>query len=109
MWLPVWAPPATSEQLKQLQRYTSNFVLALDADAAGQSATIRGLNQARQALGTMPRANRRLWRCPHYAAAGRHSSILSMPEGKDPDEFIRKNPGLASVGQTGKAAGRLLC
>lgn len=38
----------TSGTAQQLQRYTSNFVLALDADAAGQSATIRGLNQARQ-------------------------------------------------------------
>jgi DNA primase len=27
----------TPEQLRQLQRYTNNFVLALDADAAGQA------------------------------------------------------------------------
>ncbi len=40
----------TAEQLRQLQRYTNNFVLALDADAAGQAATIRALSQARQAL-----------------------------------------------------------
>ena len=38
----------TEEQLRQLHRYTDNFILALDADAAGQQATLRGLNQARQ-------------------------------------------------------------
>ncbi len=40
----------TSEQLRQIQRYTRKFVFALDADSAGQQATIRGLNQARQGL-----------------------------------------------------------
>jgi DNA primase len=35
----------TPDQLRQLQRYTKNFVLALDADAAGQQATIRKLRQ----------------------------------------------------------------
>lgn len=83
----------TSEQLKQLQRYTSNFVLALDADAAGQSATIRGLNQARQALGTMRKPTVGSGGVRMTERLGADLSILSMPEGKDPDEFIRKNPG----------------
>ena len=40
----------TETQIKQLRRYTSTIVLALDADAAGQAATLRGISQAREAL-----------------------------------------------------------
>lgn len=80
----------TEEQLQQLQRYTNNFVLALDADAAGQQATLRGLNQARQALGRVQK--------PSVGAGGRihleerlaaNLLIASIPQGKDPDDLIR--------------------
>ncbi|MFN8445779.1 MAG: DNA primase [Caldilineaceae bacterium] len=81
----------TAEQLKQLQRYTSNYVLALDADAAGQSATIRGLNQARQSLGKLRKPTVGSGGIRMTERLGANLSILSMPEGKDPDEFIRKN------------------
>jgi DNA primase len=37
----------TEAQLKLLKRLTRNFVLALDADAAGNAATLRGINTAR--------------------------------------------------------------
>jgi len=83
----------TAEQLKQLQRYTDNFVLALDADSAGQQATIRGLNQARQALSKV--------RKPTFTTQGRlnieerlaaNLNIVSMPPGQDPDDLIRQNP-----------------
>ncbi len=82
----------TSEQLQQLQRYTDNFVLALDADAAGQQATLRGLNQARQALSRTTK--------PRMTATGRMSfeerlsanlKIVSMPAGRDPDDVIRQD------------------
>jgi DNA primase len=82
----------TTDQLQQLQRYTQNFVLALDADAAGQQATIRGLNQARQALGRVAK--------PTVTAGGIHMEerlganlfICAMPEGEDPDDVIRQQP-----------------
>ena len=83
----------TTEQLRQLQRFTDSFVLALDADSAGQQATIRGLNQARQALDRV--------RKPAFRPGGalrmeeRLSAklfILSMPEGQDPDDVIRQDP-----------------
>ena len=45
----------TTDQLRQLHRYTDNFILALDADTAGQQATLRALNQARQALKRKPK------------------------------------------------------
>ena len=40
----------TEPQLRQLKRYTKRFILALDADAAGQKATMRGLQVARETL-----------------------------------------------------------
>ena len=63
-------------------RFASKIVLALDSDEAGQSALRRSLDVARQALAK--------------DFAGRLSvdlRILLMPEGKDPDDFIRKSPG----------------
>ncbi len=82
----------TPEQLRQLQHFTSNFVLALDADAAGQQATIRGLNQARQSLARV--------RKPVAGPAGLEFEqrlnanlfITRMPEGRDPDDVIRADP-----------------
>jgi DNA primase len=83
----------TEDQLRQLQRYTNNFVLALDADSAGQQATIRGLNGARQALKRV--------RKPVVTPSGRvriesrlaaNLRIVALPEGKDPDDLIRKDP-----------------
>jgi len=83
----------TTDQLQQLQRYTDNFVLALDADVAGQQATIRGLNQARQALAKVTK--------PTVTASGRvelierlgaNLYISAMPQGLDPDDVIRQDP-----------------
>ena len=82
----------TEEQLRQLHRYTDNFILALDADAAGQQATLRGLNQARQALKRKAK--------PVLTGTGRmhvehrlsaNLRITTLPEGRDPDDIIRQN------------------
>ncbi len=78
----------TSDQLRQLERYTRNFVMALDADAAGQAATIRGLNQARQALTRVSKPvltpGRGVQMTERLDATLR---IISMPEGMDPDDW----------------------
>lgn len=85
----------TEEQLRQIQRYTDNFILALDADAAGQQATIRGLNQARLALKRKAK--------PVFSASGRmrvehrlsaNLRITALPEGRDPDDILRQDPDL---------------
>ncbi|MBX3054753.1 MAG: DNA primase [Caldilineaceae bacterium] len=85
----------TEEQLRQLQRYTNNFVLALDADNAGQQATIRGLNQARQALQRVSK--------PVIAPNGRvrledrlvaDLRIVALPQGRDPDDIVREDADL---------------
>ena len=82
----------TEEQLRQLHRYTDNFILALDADTAGQQATLRGLNQARQALKRKAK--------PVLTATGRmhvehrlsaNLRITTLPENRDPDDIIRRN------------------
>lgn len=62
-------------------RYARRVVLALDADAAGQNATRRSLEVARQAL--------------EADYAGRMSvdmRILQIPDAKDPDDLIREAP-----------------
>lgn len=85
----------TSEQLRQLERYTSNFVLALDADSAGEAATIRGLNQARQALTRVSKhtllSGRRQLTTDRLDASLR---IIAMPAGMDPDDVVRREPAL---------------
>lgn len=83
----------TEEQLRLLKRYTRCFVLALDADAAGTEAMLRGLEVAQEALDTQA--------VPVPTASGyvRYESrldaelrILLLPAGKDPDELIRADP-----------------
>jgi DNA primase len=93
----------TPEQLQQLQRYTSNFVLALDADAAGQAATMRGLNQARQALTRVRKPTVTSVGLRFEERLGAQLLIVSMPEGRDPDDVIRANPAeWATLIQTAK-------
>jgi DNA primase len=59
-------------QVELIKRYTDNVVLSFDMDVAGDSATKRGIDQAIE--------------------AGLNVKILQLPEGKDPDECIRKDP-----------------
>ncbi|MFW5692406.1 MAG: DNA primase [Chloroflexota bacterium] len=72
----------TETQLKMLvPRYAQRVILALDADAAGQNATRRSLETARQTL--------------EADYAGRMSvdiRVLQIPEAKDPDDLIREQP-----------------
>ncbi len=78
----------TEAQLRQIKRYSSNLTLALDPDAAGDQATLRGLEAARQIL-------EREWQ-PALGPDGlvRQESrlkaqlrIATLPDGLDPDEL----------------------
>ena len=78
----------TESQMRQLKRYSNNLTLALDPDAAGDHATIRGLETARQAM-------EREWQ-PVVGPSGlvRQESrlkaqlrIAALPDGLDPDEL----------------------
>ena len=42
-----WAPPSPSSRSGSVKRLSRNIVLALDADAAGQGATVRSLECCR--------------------------------------------------------------
>ncbi len=61
----------TSEQVNLLARYTKEIVLMLDADAAGQKA----IRRAAQLLEN----------------TGLEVRVVVIPDGKDPDEYIKKN------------------
>jgi len=83
----------TEDQLRSLTRLTTNLVLALDADAAGARATLRGLEMAREALGRemvpviTPQG---LVRYEGRLQVALHITIL--PQGQDPDDVIRADP-----------------
>ena len=84
----------TEHQLTALKRYTSVIILALDADAAGQSATLRGLEVARDASGAgqvvpVPTAGG-LVRYEHRMDLELRVAIL--PAGQDPDDVVRTDP-----------------
>ena len=63
----------THEQLNLIKRFTTNLAIAFDADAAGNAATIRGLDLARN--------------------MDFNVRVISLPPdaGKDPDDAIRKD------------------
>lgn len=73
----------TPEQAKLLLKHANEIIFAYDSDVAGQNATVRALETAKT-LGAAVR-------------------ILSIPDGKDPDEFIRKH-GAAAFSQLVTAA-----
>ena len=61
----------TINQARLLKRYADKVIISYDADVAGQMATVRGLEILR--------------------GAGFDVRVLSIPQGKDPDEFVRSN------------------
>ena len=84
----------TEAQMRQIKRYSGNLTLALDPDAAGDHATLRGLEAARQ---TMDRE----WQ-PVFSPTGllRTESrlkaqlrIAALPDGLDPDELAYADVG----------------
>ena len=83
----------TESQAAQVKRGNVRIVLALDADAAGQMATLRGIETMQDALDADVQ--------PVPDAAGiirferklkTHISVVQLPEGEDPDDLIRKSP-----------------
>jgi len=83
----------TEAQLRLLKRYAQRFILALDSDVAGDQATLRGLDMARQVLDrkVIPVPTPRgLIRFEERLVADIH--IASLPAGRDPDEVIRESP-----------------
>lgn len=79
----------TEDHLRMLKRLTRRIVLALDPDAAGQKATLRGLEMARQAMDHSTELvfdARGLLR--HEARLEADLRVTTLPEGQDPDEIV---------------------
>lgn len=84
----------TTEQIRQLTRYSVNLTLALDADYAGQKAAKRGLETI---LALQKEQRRTQW---NRARRGQGSAnyapgdirVLTLPEGYDPDDLISSSP-----------------
>jgi DNA primase len=64
----------TIQQVKILKRYSPNVILAFDVDPSGQASTKRGIDIA--------------------LSQEMNLKVLILPEGKDPDECIRKDKKL---------------
>lgn len=60
----------TENQAKLISKYFDEVVIAYDSDTAGQTATLRGIEVLNN--------------------TGIRIKILQLPEGKDPDEYVRK-------------------
>ncbi|MFH0990505.1 MAG: DNA primase [bacterium] len=63
----------TEEQIQVIARYTKKLFLVYDADSAGSNATLRGMDLA--------------------LAKDLDVSVVQLPEGEDPDSFIKKYSG----------------
>ncbi|WP_297517489.1 DNA primase [uncultured Clostridium sp.] len=61
----------TVKQGKLLRKYADTVIISYDADLAGQMATLRGLDVLTE--------------------VGLDVRVLTIPKGKDPDEFVRVN------------------
>ncbi len=61
----------TAEHARLIARYATEAVLTFDADAAGQKGTSRAIGLLRE--------------------TGVRIKVIRVPDGKDPDEFIKKN------------------
>ncbi len=96
----------TEKHIQQLKKLTKQVTLALDPDAAGQSATEHGIQEALKTfdralvpvpLSATPRGQRA--RDPLNAKGfikleeqlDAEINVLRLPAGEDPDEVIRKN------------------
>lgn len=83
----------TEVQMRHLKRYTRRFVLALDPDAAGVKATLRGLEVAREALDHSSDLVFDARGLLHNEARLQADlRVSTLPDEMDPDEIVLRNP-----------------
>ncbi len=83
----------TEDQFRALKRLATRIVLALDADAAGDRAVLRGVEVARDAMDREVQPifdPRGAIRCESKLKADIRVAVL--PQGKDPDELVLESP-----------------
>lgn len=82
----------TEDQLRLLKRFTRKIVLALDPDAAGQKAVLRGLDAARA---SMDRENERNFDARgmlrQEARLQADLRVANLPDDLDPDEIVERD------------------
>ncbi|MBI5828268.1 MAG: toprim domain-containing protein, partial [Chloroflexi bacterium] len=86
-------PALTETQLRLMKKYARRIVLALDADAAGDKATLRGLSVAQETFDhdTTPTFDARgLIRNEVKLQAD--IRVFTLPDGLDPDDLINSKP-----------------
>jgi DNA primase len=83
----------TQKQLELLKRLTKRYAFALDPDSAGEEATKRGLEVAREALDrkTVP-VPMGVGLIGFEERLEAELLVISLPPGKDPDELIHEDP-----------------
>lgn len=85
----------TEEQFRLIKRYSRRIILALDPDAAGEKATLRGLETARETLdreGDPVFDSRGLMQIEGRLRAD--IRVTTLPDGLDPDEIALDDPEL---------------
>jgi DNA primase len=85
----------TEKQVDIIKRLTKNIALALDADVAGEEATLRGVEILTHSL------DKKVTPMPLWSGLVKYENILdaeikiiSLPRGEDPDKVISGDPSL---------------
>ena len=81
----------TENQVAEIRRLTKDVTMALDADVAGQQATLRSLESSWRVLQTQVAGRSQgttLFQRPEML----NLKIAVMPEGMDPDDLIHRSP-----------------
>lgn len=81
----------TENQVAAIRRLTSKVTMALDADAAGQQATLRSLESSWQVF-QAPVAGRARGITMYQHQPTLELKIAVLPPGQDPDDVIRESP-----------------
>lgn len=83
----------TESHLNLIKRFSRRIILALDSDAAGTQATLRGLQIARQ---TLDRTHDPVFDARgllgYEARLRADIRVTTLPEGMDPDDVVNRNP-----------------
>ncbi len=83
----------TEHQLRLLKRFSRRIVLALDSDAAGEKATLRGLQVARQAMDRESELSFDAFGLvQHEGRLQADIRVTTLPEGLDPDDVVTADP-----------------
>jgi DNA primase len=82
----------TERQVRLLKRLTGQVVLALDADAAGLEAAVRGHDVVREAATEDETTVNWAGLVRHQETASIDLRVAVLPEGHDPDDYLRTDP-----------------